>query len=44
MKVLKKQIAMANSFGVEAHLISPNEARGRFVEDIEVVGAQKMGE
>ncbi|MCJ0765765.1 GcvT family protein [Variovorax terrae] len=30
MKVLKKQAAMANSFGVECHLISPNEAGERY--------------
>ena len=30
MQVLKKQAAMANSFGVECHLISPAEAGERF--------------
>lgn len=30
MKVLKKQTAMANSFGVECHLISPKEAGDRY--------------
>jgi hypothetical protein len=29
MKVLKKQVAMAHSFGVECHLISPAEAPTR---------------
>ncbi|RYX94072.1 MAG: FAD-dependent oxidoreductase [Comamonadaceae bacterium] len=30
MKVLKKQAAMANSFGVECHLISPQEAGEKY--------------
>ncbi len=30
MQVLKKQAAMANSFGVECHLISPQEAGDRY--------------
>ncbi len=30
MKVLKKQVAMANSFGVECHLITPQEAGSKY--------------
>ena len=30
LKVLKKQVSMANSFGVECHLISPQEAGDRY--------------
>ena len=30
MKVLKKQVAMANAFGVECHLITPQEAGERY--------------
>lgn len=30
MKVLKKQVAMANSFGVECHLITPQEAGEKY--------------
>jgi glycine cleavage system aminomethyltransferase T/glycine/D-amino acid oxidase-like deaminating enzyme len=30
MKVLKKQVAMANAFGVECHLITPQEAGDRY--------------
>src|SRR6186713_1746901 len=30
MKVLKKQVAMANSFGVECHEISPREAGDKY--------------
>ncbi|OYU41515.1 MAG: hypothetical protein CFE44_29340, partial [Burkholderiales bacterium PBB4] len=30
LKVLKKQVAMAHSFGVECHLISPQEALDKY--------------